>query len=125
MKKILVSFLALFSLIMAIGCSSPNDPTYTPDPETVADILDSRSGNKITLTTATEGTAIYFTIDGSVPTAEKTLYTNEGIVLTQDTTIKAIAIKAGWYNSSVFSKDFSYTPPENPPPSKVAVITNS
>jgi hypothetical protein len=116
MKKTILTILVL-ALLMAgfIGCSGPNDPT----PETVADITDSQTGNTITLATATEGSAIYYTIDGSVPTAKKTLYTAIGIEITQNTTIKAIAIKEGWYDSPVFSKAFTYTP------STVADITDS
>jgi AraC-like DNA-binding protein len=113
MKKILVSFLALFSLILAIGCSSPNDPT----PETVATPSAVQTGNSITLSVTTPGATLYYSLDGSTPGL---VYENP-IVITNDVTLKAFGTFPGWYNSSVFSKDFSYTPP----PSKVAVITDS
>lgn len=51
-------------------------------------------GTKIKLSTATSGAKIYYTTDGSAPTASNgEVYTNDGIRITGDTTIKAIAIK--------------------------------
>ena len=46
----------------------------------------------VELSTTTEGATIYYTIDGTEPTAESTEYT-EAIVVTETTTIKAIAVK--------------------------------
>lgn len=54
----------------------------------------------VTLSTATEGTKIYYTTDGTEPTAESTLYTGP-ISVAEDMTIQAIAVKEGLDNSPV------------------------
>lgn len=50
----------------------------------------------------TEGADIYYTTDGSTPTADSTKYTTT-ISVAASGTIKAIAIKEGYYNSEVLS----------------------
>ena len=61
----------------------------------------------VKLTTATEGASIFYTVDGSAPTADSTAYTSAGIDLSATTTIKAIAIKEGYYDSAVFSGTYT------------------
>lgn len=63
-------------------------------------------GTKVELSTATEGATIYYTVDGTAPTALSTAY-NAPIAIDADTTIKAIAIKSGMKNSDVST--FAYT----------------
>ena len=65
------------------------------------------STQKVTLSTATEDADIYYTVDGSTPTADSTKYTSDGITLSATTTIKAIAIKEGLYDSAVFSGTYT------------------
>jgi uncharacterized protein len=62
-------------------------------------------GTQVTLSTATPDAAIYYTVDGSNPTADSTLYTAP-ITINEDVTIKAIAIKEGLKNSSI--AEFKY-----------------
>ena len=51
-------------------------------------------GTKIKLSTTTSGAKIYYTTDGTTPSASNgEVYTNDGIRIAGDTTIKAIAIK--------------------------------
>ncbi|MDE5743620.1 MAG: chitobiase/beta-hexosaminidase C-terminal domain-containing protein, partial [Bacteroidales bacterium] len=50
------------------------------------------AGTTVTLACATEEAVIYYTVDGSEPTAESTQYT-EAIEITKAMTVKAIAIK--------------------------------
>ncbi|MGG0274894.1 DUF6359 domain-containing protein [Bacillus rhizoplanae] len=69
-------------------------------------------GTAVTLTTATEGAAIYYTLDGSNPTAQSILY-NEQIVLNENSVIKAIAVKEGFEDSRIAT--FSFTIVKNDP----------
>ena len=60
----------------------------------------------ITLLDATPGAQIYYTTDGSTPTNTSTLYTGP-IRVTTTTTNNAIAVVAGWSNSTVASAIFT------------------
>ena len=58
------------------------------------------SGTSVTITCATEGAKIYYTTDGSDPTASSTEYTG-AISITEAVTLKAIAVKDGMNDSAV------------------------
>ena len=59
------------------------------------------------ITTATEEAQIYYTLDGTTPTASSTLY--EGpITLDQTVTVKAIAMKEGMSNSVMTSAEYTF-----------------
>ena len=60
---------------------------------------------EVTISCTTEGASIYYTTDGSNPTAESTAYT-AAFTLTDTATVKAIAIK-GTTSSEVASKAFT------------------
>lgn len=65
---------------------------------------------EVTITCATEDAAIYYTLDGTDPTAESTAYT-EAFTLTESKTVKAIAIKgsdASAIASKIFTKGQSF-----------------
>jgi hypothetical protein len=64
------------------------------------------SATPVTLTTPTPGAAIYFTLDGSTPTASSTLYTG-ALTVSSSSTLKAIGVKAGAENSPVASASFA------------------
>lgn len=63
------------------------------------------AGTVITLNSETDGAMIYYTLDGSEPTAESERYSG-GIALTEDVTLKAIALKGGYRNSAVFEATY-------------------
>ena len=62
------------------------------------------NGSTTVSLSASNSKNIYYTLDGSDPTAESTLYT-EPFSLTQPTTVKAFAIGDGYTDSDIASKD--------------------
>lgn len=65
-------------------------------------------GTQLILSTITAGADIFYTIDGSQPDNTKTYY-NTPITITNDMTLKAIAIKTGYYDSDIL--EVIYTVP--------------
>ncbi|MDE6440968.1 MAG: chitobiase/beta-hexosaminidase C-terminal domain-containing protein, partial [Bacteroidales bacterium] len=90
---------------------------FTLAPETVAKPTFSvaagnvEKGTKVTIACATEGAAIYYTVDGSVPTEKSTPY-KEAIEITGKVTIKAIAVK-GDVKSEVAEATYALLANEN------------
>lgn len=66
-------------------------------------------GTLVTLTSATSGAAIYYTLNGSTPTAASTLYTAP-FAVNGNVTVKAIAAKANYTTSAVLTVAY-YTQP--------------
>ncbi len=64
------------------------------------------SGTSVIITCSTEGAKIYYTTDGTKPTAESTEYTS-AISVTAAVTVKAIAVKSGMNNSAVASASYT------------------
>ena len=64
--------------------------------------------NTVSIACDTDDATIYYTIDGTEPTTSSTKYTG-AFTLTSNATVKAIAVKTGWNNSSVASASFTYT----------------
>ncbi|MCL2230409.1 MAG: chitobiase/beta-hexosaminidase C-terminal domain-containing protein [Treponema sp.] len=64
-------------------------------------------GNQtITLSTPTEGTAIYYTLDESEPTTASTMY-SVPISISETTVLKAYAVKEGMHESDVLTVNFT------------------
>ena len=63
-------------------------------------------GSSVSITCATEGATIYYTTDGSTPTHDSIVY-REPIVISGDTTIKAISVKAGMADSVVATAEYT------------------
>ncbi|MCR5670219.1 MAG: InlB B-repeat-containing protein [Butyrivibrio sp.] len=63
-------------------------------------------GTKVLLTCDTQDTDIFYTLDGSDPATDGTLY-NDAIVISADTTLKAVAKRTGRRNSAVYRFDYA------------------
>ena len=88
------------------------DPTNTSN-------LANNSEVEVTLSTSTNGAKIYYTLDGSTPTYNSTLYegpftvTASGISA-KTVTIKAIGMRSAYYNSQVATKVITFAADEQP-----------
>ena len=71
-------------------------PTFSPAPGTYTTV------QSVTLSDATVGATIYYTTNGSTPTAASTVYSSP-IPVNTTTTIQAIAVATGYNNSAVTS----------------------
>jgi len=93
-----------FTLIIGDGIA-------TPPPDTVATPSISSNGGKfrrpltVTLTDATPGVAIYYTLDGSDPTTLSNVYINP-FVLRRSATVKAIAVDSNFNHSGIATASF-------------------
>ena len=82
----------------------PGEPGYLTDrnapvtTEVVATPTFVINDNTLTISTTTSGASIHYTMDGTTPTAESTLY-SRAIILTHNCTVRAIAVKEGMENS--------------------------
>ena len=84
-------------------------PTFSPVAGTYT------AAQNVTIACATSGADIYYTLDGSNPTASSTKYTGP-IAISATTTVKAIAVKSGMNNSAVATAAYTITsvPVEKP-----------
>ncbi|MBQ7211842.1 MAG: chitobiase/beta-hexosaminidase C-terminal domain-containing protein [Muribaculaceae bacterium] len=84
-------------------------PTFSPVAGTYT------AAQNVTIACATSGADIYYTLDGSNPTASSTKYTGP-IAISASTTVKAIAVKSGMNNSAVATAAYTITsvPVEKP-----------
>lgn len=65
------------------------------------------SDQTVSLTTATEGSRILYTLDGSNPSNSSAVY-SAPLVISSNVTIKAVAVKPGYLSSAVVSADYSF-----------------
>lgn len=64
------------------------------------------TGTQVSLSSATSGASIYYTVNGAVPNGTSTLYSGPFDV-TSNTTVRAIAKLSGYSDSSVATADFT------------------
>ncbi|MBE7003331.1 MAG: hypothetical protein E7425_03475 [Ruminococcaceae bacterium] len=69
-------------------------PTFTPNPGVY------NKAQSVTISCATDGATIYYTMDGKTPTTESTPY-SDPVSVTETTTLKAIAVADGMIASDV------------------------
>jgi hypothetical protein len=77
-------------------------PTFTPDAGEYT------TAQNVEIASATEGASIYYTVDGTDPTAASTPYT-AAIAVGETMTIKAIAVKDGMADSEIATASYSVT----------------
>jgi glucosylceramidase len=81
-------------------------PTFSPAPGTY------NSAQSVSLSDATNGASIYYTIDGTTPTSKSTLFTaGTPIAVTATTTINAIATATGDTNSGIATGTYTLNGP--------------
>lgn len=90
-------------------------PTFSPAPGSYT------SAQSVTLADSTNGAAIYYTTDGSTPTTSSAAY-SAPIAVSSSTTIQAIAMAAGYMNSTVATG--TYTFPGSATPVSVVLSTH-
>ena len=93
--------------------------TYTITPPAVKPSFSPAAGTyissqTISISDSAPGAAIYFTMDGSAPTSASTLYAGP-LAVASTTTIKAIAVAAGFSQSAAASATYTITPPAATP----------
>ena len=91
-------------LYKKINSSTVATPTFTPAGGTYA------TAQNVTISCATEGASIYYTLDGTTPTDASTLYTS-AIAVSETTTVKAIAYSQTGETSSVASATYTIAAP--------------
>ena len=77
----------------------------------------------VTMSCATSGAAIYYTTDGTDPSAQSTLYT-EPVTISETTTLKAVAVKDG-NTSSVTTATYVVGSSQGPAPESGTIVLNN
>ena len=75
------------------------NPTFSPSAGSYISV------QQVTLACTTEGATIYYTLDGTDPTTESTVYA-QAFTVSTTTTVKALAVKEGLNNSDVVSAEY-------------------
>lgn len=82
-------------------------PTFSPVAGTYTSV------QLVNISSATTGTTIYYTTDGSTPTTGSTPYTGP-VTVSTSLTLKALAVKSGYTDSAVGSAAYVISPPTAP-----------
>jgi hypothetical protein len=80
------------------------------------------SSQSVVITEATRGAAIYYTLDGTVPTTASKVYTIP-IPVTATETIKTLAVAPGYLNSAIGTAVYTITAPQAAEPVIMQTIT--
>jgi len=110
MKQKLLIGMVIIAIVFAIIACGDDDDT-TPTPETVATPTATppegtyTGTQNVTLNCTTAGADIYYTLDSTLPTASSTKYAT-AISISDNATLKAIAVKSGMNNSDILTVVF-------------------
>lgn len=91
---------ATFTFISGTATETVATPTFSPAAGTYT------GAQSVTIACATEGATIYYTTDGTEPSATNGTVYSEAIAVSATTTIKAIAVKNGMANSAVAEAEY-------------------
>ena len=112
-----IVILSLGLVISGIACGGGGSSTIVqPPPQSAATPSIQPAGGtfsapqSVTITDTTSGAAIYYTVDGSAPTATSAVY-SAPLSLNSAATVKAVAAASGFTNSSVASAAFAFRSP--------------
>ncbi len=80
-----------------------------------------KKAQNVTISSETEGASIYYTTDGTEPTEENGLKYTSPVTVSEDTTIRAIAVKDDMLDSEIVSEtyEFKVAAPEFSPEPKI------
>ncbi len=112
---------AAMTLTVITGCggSSASPPSVAPATPSISPATGTYTGaQQVTMSDATPGATIYYTIDGKVPTTSSAAYTS-AISISASSTVQAIAALGGVV-SSVASSNLTINPAH--PPAKLAFV---
>ncbi len=88
------------------GSSTSSMATQTfAAPKAAQPTISISSSGSVTIISSTEGATIYYTTNGTDPTTSSTPYTGP-FSISNETTVKAIAVKSGYDNSDVASAEY-------------------
>jgi len=87
------------SVNFTIALPQAATPTFSPASPLVGT-------TSVYISDATAGASIYYTTNGTTPTASSTLYTSAGISVSQAETIEAIAVATNYSNSAVATQAY-------------------
>jgi len=91
------------SATYTINLPAAATPTFSPAPGNYT------TAQTVSLFDTTTGASIYYTTDGSTPTAQSTLYSSSSpIAVSTTTTINAIAVATGFANSAVATGTYAF-----------------
>lgn len=79
---------------------------YKLTPSINFNVADTSGGKLVKLTTGVSKVKFYYTTDGSTPTTKSKLYTSSGIKVTENCTLRVLAVRSGW-TKGYYSNDIT------------------
>ncbi|MCR3759997.1 chitobiase/beta-hexosaminidase C-terminal domain-containing protein [Clostridium felsineum] len=114
LKKIFAFFVLIVVIFAAYVFITPTNSyaAVNPSDKVATPYVDNNKlmiepGTIIHLYCSTSGATIYYSIDGEEPLLNGIKYSGEDIAINKRTVLRAVAIKEGWINSSMFDKVYA------------------